>query len=75
MSFLLCQSPVQEGHNLSPGADIVRGEGGGGGAAGHALVYRPLDRLGVVHSGGNIGKAGVGRLLGHFAVVVDGGLC
>ena len=68
---------VEEGDDLPPGADAVWGEGGGGCAAGHALVYRPGHRLSVVRSGRNISEAGFDRQFRQsgnmgVAVVVDG---
>ena len=41
------QIPVEECHNLSPGASHIRAESSGAGALGDALFHSPSHRLGV----------------------------
>lgn len=61
MNLWFRKSAIQDGHDLPPGTDIVRGEGGRGGPGGHTLLLRPLEGGGVIltaaHGSGGLGTA------------------
>ena len=59
-------SPIEEGHNLAPGAGVTGGEGGGGLARGHTLFHGP------VHGVREVGPVPLAPL--RFPHVLEAGL-
>ena len=70
--------PIQEGHDLRPGAGLVGGEGSGTGAGGDAPLHSPEDGVVVVRPRGHVPEGiggGAGQLLLLHPVQEGDDLC
>lgn len=71
---LPCESPVQEGHDLSSGAGLIRGKRLGGDAAGDLFFHRPDHGTGEAAALKHVGEAahGLGGRIARRAGVRGG---